>query len=425
MFLLKIYSVILPVNYQPNKKKKMYLKLAWRNIWRNQRRTFLSIFSVFLAVSLSIFVRSQYLGAYESMMQNTVGAFLGYIQIQQKKYVENPSIQNTFENNPTLHQQIKSVKGIKNIIPRLTLSTFVGSQSKKKVGLIVGIDLQKEQYVSHPLKRLIQGEYFEQNGEKAVILAEKLAKTLQLKIGDSLEVLGKDFYTKPIKVQFLVKGIVKIPQPQLSQKLLYIPLKTCQDLFQTQHNISSYILDIDTFENKEQISQSLQKKLRHTKLKVVTWDKSNPELKQILLVQDIASSMVIFVLYMIVGFGMFATVLMMLTERQTEFKILISIGLKRQKLAFILFIEVIFLGFLGIILSIAGTFPILFYLNQNPIALGGEMAQLMQEVGMPAQLNYSVNVYTFISPALIIFVLHSMIALYIFRYVAKLQLVKD
>lgn len=401
----------------------MYLKLAWRNIWRNKKRTLISIFAVFLAVSLSIFVRSQYLGSYEIMMQNTVGSFLGYIKIEIKKNPKNPNVNKTFQYNPKSKKNIESLKSVKNAVPRLSLTSFVGNPKQKKVAFILGIDPKLEQYISNPQQRLIQGKYFSQNAEKAVILAENLAKKLKLKVGDSLAIFPKDSVEIPVPKYFLVKGIAKIPQPDLNQKLLYLPLQTCQDLFKMQNHISAYILDIDNLEQIKAIQQKVQHKIDKDKLSTITWEESNPELKQILLVQNIATNIVVFVLYMIVGFGIFGTILMMLTERQKECKTLISIGLKRQKLALMLFTEIMVLTALGVMMSNIFMYSLLFYLHNNPIQLSGEMAQLMQEVGMPAKIYYSMDTHIFLKQSIIIFSLTSFLALYVFRYVMPLSLI--
>jgi len=109
----------------------MILKLAWRNLWRNKKRSFITISSIAIAVFLAVFMRAMQLGMYSNMIKNVVGSYAGYVQVHAKGFWEEQNLEHTFILNDTLLNKINSVKGVKHSIPRL--QTFSLASSKELV----------------------------------------------------------------------------------------------------------------------------------------------------------------------------------------------------------------------------------------------------------------------------------------------------
>ena len=128
-----------------------------------------------------------------------------------------------------------------------------------------------------------------------------------------------------------------------------------------------------------------------------------------------------FILYMVIAFGLFGTMLMMLSERTREFGVLISIGMKRFKLASIVWMEMIMISIVGVFLGIAIAYPICQYFYSNPIQFGDDQAEMMADYGMEAMLQFSIDPSIFLTQAVIIFSISSVLALFSFRKLFKLN----
>ena len=115
------------------------------------------------------------------------------------------------------------------------------------------------------------------------------------------------------------------------------------------------------------------------------------ELKQLIDSKQVGSVVMLGLLYMIVGFGVFGTIVMMTAERKKEFGLMVSVGMKKTKLMFIVFIETVLLGFVGVVLGFAVTLPLIFYFHYNPIALSGEMADAYVQMGIDPVFVFSTN----------------------------------
>ena len=153
---------------------KENIQLAWRNLWRNKRRTILTIASVFFAVFLALIMRSMQIGSYDNMIDNSVKNSTGYIQVHAPDYWDDKTIDNTFESNEELESQISGIENINGLIPRLESFALASSGLKTKGIGIIGTDPVKENEVTGLKNRLIEGEYFNHK-KNQVLIAEKLA----------------------------------------------------------------------------------------------------------------------------------------------------------------------------------------------------------------------------------------------------------
>lgn len=129
------------------------LKLAWRNIWRNRRRTFITMASIVMAVVLSSVMSSMQQGQYDQMIENSVGSFSGHIQIQAPDYFEEPMLDHSLEINEALLSTITETPNVRAVIPRIDSYGLAGGIEKTRPALVVGIDWEQEKALSKPMRK--------------------------------------------------------------------------------------------------------------------------------------------------------------------------------------------------------------------------------------------------------------------------------
>ena len=156
----------------------MLIKLAWRNIWRNKRRTYITMGVMFFSVLLAILMRSMQNGVYDEMINNVVGYYTGQIQIHQKGYWEEQTLDNALQLNDTLYNVLE------NQLPNQyteRIETFVlaASNSTTKGAMLVGVNPENENQLTHIEEKLIEGNYLTPE-DNAALIGEGLAKKLKL-----------------------------------------------------------------------------------------------------------------------------------------------------------------------------------------------------------------------------------------------------
>ena len=171
----------------------MYFILAWRNIWRNKRRSFITIGSITFAVLLACVMRSMQLGSYERMIENAARFYTGYIQVHENGYWDEKIIDNSFDNSDELFRLIESTEGVEVAVPRIESHALALYGQKSKVLLVLGMDPETENMLTQVKNKLVRGEYLDKD-DKAIMLAEGLAEYLKMDIGDTVILIGQGYH---------------------------------------------------------------------------------------------------------------------------------------------------------------------------------------------------------------------------------------
>ncbi len=361
------------------------LKLAWRNLWRNKRRTGITMASVVMAVVLSTVMGSMQQGQYDQMIDNTVGAFAGHIQIQADGFRDEPTLDNGFESI-----DIPAHSDIKAIVPRLDTYALAAGAQRSKAAMVLGIDIDAERELSAPHKKVVEGEYFESNAQNGLLIAAGLADFLNVSLGDTLALLGSGYQGQSANGLFPIIGILKFGIPEMNQSMVYLPLTTAQEFTAAYGRLTTISIVLHQPKRIERVTESLNASLPDG-LIALDWPELMPELVQAIQADRGSSFIVLMILYMVVGFGIFGTVLMMTAERRYELGVMLSIGTSRARLMGMLILEMSFITFIGTAMGILLSLPILVWFHLNPLRFSGEMAEAIIEYGMEPFIRFSLD----------------------------------
>ncbi|MBL7103033.1 MAG: ABC transporter permease [Bacteroidales bacterium] len=384
--------------------------IAWRNLWRNSRRSIITMASVFFGVILSTLMTSMQHGSYDAMIDNVVKFYSGYAQVFTEAYHENKTINNTFELTDSIYNIAKETPQVTNIAPRLEYFALASSEELTKGAMIIGIDPEKENKVTDVKKWVETGQYLEQ-GDKGVLIAIDLANYLKVKVGDTLILYGQGYHGVTSADLFPIRGILNFPMPELNKQLVYMDLATCQNYFGADNMITSLVIMVEDHYDLPKAMRHLKSKIK-SPLMVMSWDELQPELVQMIEADRAGGVFMKLILYMVVAFGIFGTIIMMMAERIRELGVTIAIGMQRFKMGTILFIETILTGIVGTLIGIIGSIPVISYFFNNPIKLTGDAAQTMIDMGIEPYLYFSWNPPVFYNQALVVFLITIIIGIF-------------
>ena len=252
------------------------------------------------------------------------------------------------------------------------------------------------------------------------MLAEGLADHLKLTVGDTVVILGQGYHDIMAAGKYNIKGIIKFPMPELNNLIAYLPLKEAQILLGADDRLTSMAIMIDNQKYLNQTAQMIQNNLGRS-YKVMTWEEMLPEVVQGIETDNAGGIIMLGILYLVIGFGILGTVMMMTAERTKEFGILIAVGMKKWRLSFVSLLESVFLSFLGVLAGIITTIPILYYYSLNPIPLTGDMADTMLKFGLDPILPFRFAANIFIDQFLTVLVIAMISSLYPLMFIRKLQ----
>lgn len=380
------------------------LKIAWRNIWRNKRRTLITIASIMFALFFAIIMRGFGKGSYEKMKENAVKSYSGYVQIHKKGYWDDKNINNIFSLEQRLVTEFESDPRISAVIPRLESFALASSGESTKGVAVMGISPEKEDQMTKIRSYLKVGEFID-TGDKSVLVPSGLAKFLKIKVNDTLVLFSSGYHGTTAAGLYPVKGILKLPTPEMDRSTLYMPIAEAQNFFSTGTQLTALVFDLNDIKDVEGVQRTINENLDLDEYEVMDWKLMNKELLQMIETDNAGGVIMIAILYMVIAFGIFGTVLMMTNERMREFSVMISVGMQKRKLALVIIIELIILTTIAVFGGILISLPVMFYFYYNPIEFSGDAVQAMKDFNFEPVMPMSLDIQIFVFQGIAISIL--------------------
>jgi len=266
-------------------------------------------------------------------------------------------------------QAVAEEPGVVAYSPRVVSSGLVSSSESSSGITIVGIDPQKEPKVTTINDLVIQGKYLGGDGPFQVLIGQGLAEKLKVGLGDKIVLMAQDLTGDIGSGAYRVKGIFKTASPDFDKYMVYLNLKDSQKLLNLGDRISEVAISIDTPRNPETVQKTILIKLDSQEYEVLTWKEIIP-----IMVSQIESSYeMMYILFLLIciamGFGIVNTLLMAIMERIREFGIMMSLGVRPQKIFRLVVTESFLLCLSGLVLGNLLSYFLVFYVGKKGLNL--------------------------------------------------------
>jgi len=308
-------------------------------------------------------------------------------------------------------------------VPRIEGFALAATDESTRGVLITGIDPESEDRFNELSGLVTKGNYLNPD-DQSVLVARGLAGILGVDTGDTLILIGQGYQGATAAGQFPVKGIISIRVPDLNNRTVYMPLESARTFYSTGERLTSLIIMPVNPDRTDELAASIAGVTDPDWYRVLTWKELLKDLLR-LMEFDVASNMVvIYILYVVIAFGIFGTILTMMIERTKEFGMLISLGMKRGQLALVCQFESLILNFTGAAAGTLAAFPVVAWYHYYPIRFEGEMADLILQYGFEPVLPFSMNPVIFFTQAWVVFGISLLIGLYPVFKVYRLRTVE-
>lgn len=399
------------------------LKLAWRNIWRNKGRSIITIAAVMFCVIFAVVLRSFQVGVWEHMVDDIVANNFGYLQVHQKGFWGEQSLDLSMDEGALPVAQWQEVDGVRSVVRRLESFSLVSTGQSNRGSLVLGIEPEFELPGLQLVDQIVSGSVFEP-GSDQVVVSEGLAEFLKVGVGDSLLFLSQGYRGASAYGQFMVSGIAKISNPELNKQLVLMPLQTAQWMYNGMGLLTTAVIDLEPGADHKEVKAELLPMMGE-ELELLEWEELFPELIQTIEADMAGGQIFITILYFIISFVLLGTVIMMVSEREREFGILVSIGMRKSKLAVVTVLENLMLTLGGAIVGMALVKPVQFYFKYNPIDLSGQMKEAIEQFDFEPKLYTTTSFIINLNHGAIVFVIGILVSSYAVWKIMKLEPVKS
>ncbi len=345
----------------------MLLRLSWRNIWRNRRRSIIVLLSVAVGVLASVLMDTLSRGMIAQMLHNQVGSHVAHMQIHRMGFHDNPEIQSTVPGMEAVDRALQNTAGIASYSRRVLTYGLVSSASNSSGVSLVGVDPHREPAVTTIKTSLVEGSYLSGRNNEALI-GKGLAERLGIGVGDRMVGLASRVDGHVGSDVFRIVGIFQSLSSEFDKANVYIPLANAQSMLGLGHSVSEYAIVVNDLERLEQVQTALRAEL-DSSYEVLSYQEILPLL--VLSMDVYEQSMIIF--YVIIGialiFGIVNTMLMSVFERIHEFGVLKAIGMKDSKVLLMVLSESFLLGIIGTLIGFLLSYALYLPLSETGLDL--------------------------------------------------------
>jgi len=383
----------------------------------------ITIAAVMFCVIFAVVLRSFQVGVWEHMVDDIVANNFGYLQVHQKGFWGEQSLDLSMDEGALPVAKWQEVDGVRSVVRRLESFSLVSTGQSNRGSLVLGIEPEFELSGLQLIDQIVSGSVFEP-GSDQVVVSEGLAEFLKVVVGDSLLFLSQGYRGSSAYGQFMVSGIAKISNPELNKQLVLMPLQTAQWMYNGMGLLTTAVIDLEPGADHKEVKAELLPMMGE-ELELLEWEELFPELIQTIEADMAGGQIFITILYFIISFVLLGTVIMMVSEREREFGILVSIGMRKTKLAFVTVLENLMLTLGGAIVGMALVKPVQFYFKYNPIDLSGQMKEAIEQFDFEPKLYTTTSFIINLNHGAIVFVIGILVSSYAVWKIMKLEPVKS
>lgn len=343
-------------------------KLAWRNVWRNMRRTILTLLTIVVGCAMIIFMNALAKGGHDQMIEDAVGLNTGHIQIHEKGFWENQTIDYAIKVTPEILRAIKSNPQISGYSIRVITGGLLSYMENTAGAVVQGIDPELEMSVSNLHTKILLGGRFLNSADRTeIVMGEILAKNIGASVGNSISMISQGFDGSIAAEKLTIVGLFRTGNPEYDRTLLVIPLTQARETFSMMDYVHTITIRLVDSQYMEEVKNALSSVVPPDRVEVMGWDELMPELVQFIVMDDVGAYIFDFILFMVVAFGILNTIQMSVFERIREFGVMLSIGTRPGQVVRMVLMESVFISLLGIALGVALGYAASYYFKINPI----------------------------------------------------------
>ncbi len=331
----------------------MLLKLAWRNLWRNRTRTWLSTLVIAIGLVAMIFMDTMMVGMNTNMVKNATDSLMGHAQMHALGFRDEQDVKLTINDLDQALLQLEKHPDLKARSLRIVTQSMLTSSGGGEPVLSLGVDPEEEQLLSKFDEAIIEGEYLDSVSGQKLILGWKLAEKLELGLGDRLVLTAADAESgEMVQELFRLSGIFKTGEEKMDASMVLVARKTLQSMLKLEGRIHQIALRYSKLTQDGTPVKPLKKPDDSSKNELLLWTELMPSLYMISQMTDLSMAIMGTILFLIIALGITNTLLMGLYERMFEFGVIKSIGTTPWQAARIMLFEAVCLGFVSIIVGL-------------------------------------------------------------------------
>jgi ABC-type lipoprotein release transport system permease subunit len=386
--------------------------MAWRNLWRHKRRTWLTVGAMIFSNLILVFSISLQFGSYQMMIDNTLKSYTGHMQIQRKGYNDEPKMRSSIDAITPLANEVRQQLGSGTVAARGVAFAMTSSEERSYGLQIIGVEPEFEPNVSTLPGLINRGSYFTDSNAEEIVIGAVLARNLRVDVGDELTLLGSGHDGSFAAGIAIVTGVFESGVADIDRSMAQLPIGYFQSLFGMDDRGHNIVINAADLSQAPAIQHSIEAMLAdHDELVVLDWEILQPGLKQAIQADFTSAWFMYGVLIVLVAFSVLNTQLMSVLERTREFGVMMALGVKPARLGSLVITETIVMSGLGLAMGAVLGIVLTWYLSIVGFSYPG-MAEMAERFNLPERMYPSLSLLSIMLGPSIVFLFSLLASIY-------------
>ncbi len=354
------------------------IMLAWRNVWRNFRRSLITTSSMGCGLAAIMFGQSMIKSEQHQLIEKATGSITGHIQIQHRMIKEYKFPDRYIDDPAPIDAILAKMPGVKAFGQRINITGLVSSPAGSVGTLICAVQPDKEVQVTSMAGYIKQGEFLGKH-PKGIVMGDKLAQRLEVRMGEKVVVMAQAEDGSMGAEAFRVVGIYHTGSVSFDGQIIYIPLAAAQELLVAGVKVNQFVARLDEIDEADHIQVELSAKVSGKPVQVLTWKNVDHEIVSIQKFQNGLLDVVLLIIFSIVALGILNTLLMSIFERIREFGVLMALGARPRWVLKLVLLESVILAMVGTAFGLAAGSLLILYFGRVglPLPIGDALSYFL------------------------------------------------
>ncbi len=315
--------------------------LAWRNIWRNSRRTLITLAGIAFGVTLAVIYNAIGDASYSDMIDHAARLGNGHVVLQHPDFIEQPTLAKTVIVDSALEDRLHRDPRVVGVVRRISGAVMVATAHNSTGAAFIAVDPQENNRTFALARNIVEGEMFKTPQDKGIILGKDLAETLGASLGNKIVYTLTDKHGEVVSALARLSGIIETGAPTVDGGLVLLPLKTLADRLDYAPN---EVTQVAVFLHDNRQSASLARDFG-----ALTWYEVQPELASFIALKRSGSVVMQVIIMLMLAAGIFNTLLMSVLERQREFGVMMALGFSAPQIFGLVVWECVWVALSGLV----------------------------------------------------------------------------
>jgi ABC-type lipoprotein release transport system permease subunit len=351
-------------------------RMAWRNLWRNHRRTLIMLLAIAVGVWAMIFMTALMRGMVDQMIEDGIDALPGFVQIHHPEFRDDPSVENSLpEPGPLLLKALQSPE-VTGWTTRVRVPAMISSERDSRGAILLGVDPEGEVALGFDPESIVEGRFLQGPDDNGLVIGRKLLERLETDLGKRIVVMSQDSENEIADRGSRIVGVYKGKLAALEETYIYAGRSTVQSLLNMGSEVSEIAIKGHDYRDTDRLFE-LVRQAAGEEVEVKTWAELDSYLGLMLGVMDGFVLVWVVVIFLALSFGLVNTLMMAVFERVREFGLMQALGMKPSAIRYQVLLESLMLLLLGLLagnlLAIFSIWPIQDGIDLSVVAQGMEM----------------------------------------------------